>query len=788
MPPDTTSARPPPSRRASRCRSPARDTVATNADRRSLDRAAASQPESLVAACPPERPARRRVGRRRRPSAHRAGSGVIPSRDRAPRARRQPRAVRGRRAARRRRHGRSVPGPRREAPPRRGGQGAPGRARRRPGEAAPLRQRGARRCRDQPPERPRRLRRRDRRHALRRLRAARGRDVAREPLGRRGAARARDRDRDPGRARPRRRARQGHRPPRPQARQRLPHARRPGEDSRLRPRPRPRRAERTGADERAHARPHGGRHDPRDERLHVPEQVRGLPPSLAATSSRSASCSTRCSRASAPSRARRSPTRARPSFATTPRGGPALAPGPRPRSCAVASRSNPTSGSPPRGSCCSPGGGRPRHQPRRLGRRAALGRRPALLRPQPGARPGVLLRRARRGADRCARPPGGRARRLAHLLVPVPRHRDGRARDRREARRRRRARGQRATRRRAPACGRPARRRGRRLPALVGALRPPDRGRVRDPGGDRRECRRARCASCSPTATAPRCRAVAARARRPTSCTSRRAGRWAGFATCASRCRSSSAPRARPGLRPRPRRPRRGVALALFVGSARGRRTCSGPGVEPAGAREGAELAETPRPRGDARTDASLRRGGGRVRGRDRAQPAAVGGRTRLSRPHALRSRGSPPTPRGSGRRPWRSGPRTTRCRSSSRWSTRRAAVRRTSRRPDGKASSLARRQLARDPGTSARCTCAPAPSSSAAGARRACGSSTACLRGQGDPSCYDNAACVYARAGNREEAIAALEECVRAGWYNRTGWRTTPTSNRSATTRASGR
>ena len=37
-----------------------------------------------------------------------------------------------------------------------------------------------------------------------------------------------------------------------------------------------------------------------------------------------------------------------------------------------------------------------------------------------------------------------------------------------------------------------------------------------------------------------------------------------------------------------------------------------------------------------------------------------------------------------------------------------------------------------------------------------------------GDPSVLYNAACVYARAGDPEKALAALEECVREGWYNR--------------------
>ena len=37
-----------------------------------------------------------------------------------------------------------------------------------------------------------------------------------------------------------------------------------------------------------------------------------------------------------------------------------------------------------------------------------------------------------------------------------------------------------------------------------------------------------------------------------------------------------------------------------------------------------------------------------------------------------------------------------------------------------------------------------------------------------GDPSFLYNAACVYANAGDREKAIATLQECMRVGWYNR--------------------
>jgi TolB-like protein len=81
----------------------------------------------------------------------------------------------------------------------------------------------------------------------------------------------------------------------------------------------------------------------------------------------------------------------------------------------------------------------------------------------------------------------------------------------------------------------------------------------------------------------------------------------------------------------------------------------------------------------------------------------------------------------------------------------------------------LARRQLARDPGdVRAMYLCA--------GALVDRGRTEEGLRildralemADGDPSVLYNAACVYAKTGAREKALAALESCVRVGWVNR--------------------
>ena len=90
--------------------------------------------------------------------------------------------------------------------------------------------------RPEPSQHHRRLRHREpRRRALRRPGAARGRDAARGARRRALLAAQGDRLRHADRPRPRRRARQGHRPPRPEAREPLRHEGRPRQDPRLRP-------------------------------------------------------------------------------------------------------------------------------------------------------------------------------------------------------------------------------------------------------------------------------------------------------------------------------------------------------------------------------------------------------------------------------------------------------------------------------------------------------------------------------------------------------------------------
>ena len=125
----------------------------------------------------------------------------------------------------------------------------------------------------------------------------------------------------------------------------------------------------------------------------------------------------------------------------------------------------------------------------------------------------VLQRRAGRGSRQRAGPAAGLARRLAHLVVPLPRPRARRARRRARAGRRRRARGQRAALGDAAAAHRAPHQRGRRVPHLVGALRPRAGRRVRGPGrggeghrrrhraGARRRRRATRCAAPPPTLT-----------------------------------------------------------------------------------------------------------------------------------------------------------------------------------------------------------------------------------------------------------------------------------------------
>ncbi len=146
-----------------------------------------------------------------------------------------------------------------------------------------------------------------RRCALRRPGAARGRDAARGARRRPLLAAQGDRVLAPDRPRPRRRARQGHRPPRPEARERLRHRRQPGQDPRLRPR----QADAAGESARSARRicrpdhcGHRARRRAGHARLHVARAGRAAsPPTRAATSSPSARSSTRCSRARARSTA-----------------------------------------------------------------------------------------------------------------------------------------------------------------------------------------------------------------------------------------------------------------------------------------------------------------------------------------------------------------------------------------------------------------------------------------------------------------------------------------------------
>ena len=185
------------------------------------------------------------------------------------------RSVRGREPPGGGRDGRGLPRARHAAAPPGGGEGPARLAGRRPRAHAPLRAGGPRRRLAQPPEHRRHPRHRPpvRRLALRRLRAAGGRDPA-PADGRDGAARAQgDGLRDPDRARAGRGAREGDRPPRPEAGQHLPDPRRRGEDPRLRPgqvRARPLRGRAGGrALGGRHQRPaHRGRHRPGHRGLH----------------------------------------------------------------------------------------------------------------------------------------------------------------------------------------------------------------------------------------------------------------------------------------------------------------------------------------------------------------------------------------------------------------------------------------------------------------------------------------------------------------------------------------
>ena len=114
--------------------------------------------------------------------------------------------------------------------------------------------------------------------------------------------------------------------------------------------------------------------------------------------------------------------------------------------------------------------------------------------PQTG--PGILLRRDGRGDHQRADQDPGAAGGLALLRLRVQGPESGHPQGRRATRREHRARGQRAEGRDQAPDHRPADQRGGRLPSLVGALRPRNGGRVRDPGRDRREHRARRCGWC----------------------------------------------------------------------------------------------------------------------------------------------------------------------------------------------------------------------------------------------------------------------------------------------------
>jgi cytochrome c-type biogenesis protein CcmH/NrfG len=81
----------------------------------------------------------------------------------------------------------------------------------------------------------------------------------------------------------------------------------------------------------------------------------------------------------------------------------------------------------------------------------------------------------------------------------------------------------------------------------------------------------------------------------------------------------------------------------------------------------------------------------------------------------------------------------------------------------------LARRQLARDPGdVRAMYLCAGALVESGSVEEGLHLLDRALELADQDPSVLYNAACVYAKSGERERALAALESCVRVGWVNR--------------------
>ena len=114
-----------------------------------------------------------------------------------------------------------------------------------------------------------------------------------------------------------------------------------------------------------------------------------------------------------------------------------------------------------------------------------VGRDPAIRRHEPGARPGVLLRRHRRGDHQRAVLHAEPARGVAHLVVPVQGSCRRYPRDRPRAGRGLGARRQRTQGGQPRAHHDAARQHGGRLPPVVGELRPRPRRRLRAAGGDR---------------------------------------------------------------------------------------------------------------------------------------------------------------------------------------------------------------------------------------------------------------------------------------------------------------
>ena len=130
------------------------------------------------------------------------------------------------------------------------------------------------------------------------------------------------------------------------------------------------------------------------------------------------------------------------------------------------------------GAATSRGGGR------------AIGRRAAVRGHEPGARPGVLLRRDGRGDHHRAHARSGVARRGTHVELRVQESRRRRARDRSTTRCQHGSRGQRPQGRQSVARHGAAHRRRNGVPSLVRALGPNGRGHARDSSGDRPANRR----------------------------------------------------------------------------------------------------------------------------------------------------------------------------------------------------------------------------------------------------------------------------------------------------------